>query len=294
MAPAAEPPAPDRAASFEQLAALFSARQRSENTRRAYGADLDRFAHWCQAEGAEPLALGPDELVRYRAACEADGTSPATVARRLAALSSFYALAVEEGSIEGSPLADVVRPVAVPSVTLQLDAVQASALVDASARLNPKTALLVDLLLLDGLKLGEALAADAADVHDTGGGAGALLSVARRGGRRVEIELHEPTVEAAQEYLQGRRDGPLLLSDRAAVGRAAGGDTDDAGRLTRFGADYLLKRASGEAGFAHPVSANVLRRSYVAMAHAAGDSVETIRHNLGHRDPRTTRRHLDR
>lgn len=290
MAPGAEPPAEGGAASFEELAALFAARQRSENTRRAYGADLDRFALWCQAEGTEPLALGPDELARYQAVCEAEGTSPATVARRLAALSSFYALAVEEGSIGGSPLADLVRPMAVPSVTLELDAVQASALVDAGARLNPKTALLVDLLLLDGLKLGEALAADAADVHDTDGADGAILSVARRGGRRAEVELHEPTVEAAHGYLQGRRDGPLFLNDRA----AAGGDTDDAARLTRFGADYLLKRASDEAGFAQPVSANVLRRSYVAMAHAAGDSVDTIRHNLGHRDPRTTRRHLAR
>lgn len=295
MAPGAEPPAEGRAASFTELAALFASRQRSENTRRAYGADLDRFAHWCQAEGTEPLALGPDELARYQAACEAEGTSPSTVARRLAALSSFYTLAVEEGSIGASPLADLVRPVAVPSVTLELDAGQASALVEAGARLNPKTALLVDLLLLDGLKLGEALAADAADVTDTEGGDGATLSVARRGGRRAEIELHEPTVEAAQEYLQGRRDGPLFLNDRAATNRGAGGgDADDAGRLTRFGADYLLKRASDEAGFAQPVSANVLRRSYVAMAHAAGDSVETIRHNLGHRDPRTTRRHLAR
>lgn len=290
--PAAEPPAEGRAASFEELAALFASRQRSENTRRAYGADLDRFVHWCLAEGAQPLALGPNEVARYQAVCEAEGTSPATVARRLAALSSFYALAVEEGSIGESPLADLVRPVAVPSVTPELDAAQASALVSAGARLNPKTALLVDLLLLDGLKLGEALAADAADVTDTHGGDGATLSVARRGGRRAEIELHEPTVEAAHGYLQGRRDGPLLLNDRAATGRAAVGD--DAGRLTRFGADYLLKRASDEAGLAQPVSANVLRRSYVAMSHAAGDSVETIRHNLGHRDLRTTRRHLAR
>jgi len=290
MAPGAEPPAEGRAASFDELAALFASRQRSENTRLAYGADLDRFAQWCQAEGTQPLALGPDQMARYQAVCEAEGTSPATVARRLAALSSFYALAVEEGSIGESPLVDLVRPVAVPSVTLELDAAQASALVEAGARLNPKTALLVDLLLLDGLKLGEALAADAADVTDTHGGDGATLSVARRGGRRAAVELHEPTVEAAHGYLQGRREGPLFLSDRA----AAAGEATDAGRLTRFGADYLLKRASDEAGFAQPVSANVLRRSYVAMAHAAGDSVETIQHNLGHQDSRTTRRHLAR
>ncbi|MDH4077128.1 MAG: site-specific integrase [Acidimicrobiia bacterium] len=75
MAPVAEPPAEGRVASFEELAALFASRQRSENTRRAYGADLDRFAQWCQAEGTQPLALGPAEVARYQAVCEAEGTT---------------------------------------------------------------------------------------------------------------------------------------------------------------------------------------------------------------------------
>lgn len=264
----------NRAASFTELVALFASRQRSRNTRLAYTADVERFAQWCDAEGTEPLAIGPADLDRYRELCQADGTSPATVARRLAALSSFFALAVEEGSVEGSPMADLVRPAAAPSATAELDAGQAAALVEAGERLSPKAALLVDLLLLDGLKLGEALAADAGDLADDG-----ILTVARRRGT-AQIELHGPTMAAAGSYLQGRHDGPLLLGDASAA------------RLTRFGADYLLKRASEEAGLEQPVSANVLRRSYVAMAHANGDSIETIRDHMGHQDARTTRRHL--
>lgn len=293
----------EQAASLAELAALFASRHGNRNTRLAYQSDVDRFIQWCDARGVHPLALGPHDLDTYRVVCQGEGTSPATVARRLAALSSFYTVAVEQGALAESPLASVARPATAPSGTGELDADEAAALVAAGVRCSPKTALLVDLLLLDGVKLGEALAADAADVTigpapdgagvtgsigSTGstGSAAATIMVSRRRGP-AEVSLQGLTAEAAQEYLQGRRQGPLLLSDSAS-GRSGAPPA----RLTRFGADYLLKRASEEAGFDRPVSANVLRRSYVAMAHANGDSVEEIRDHLGHHDTRTTRRHL--
>ena len=91
------------------------------------------------------------------------------------------------------------------------------------------------------------------------------------------------TTNALKSYLDGRTRGPLLLGESPA--RASG-------RLTRFGADYLLKRISAEAGLEQPISANTLRRSYVTRAFAKGASVEAIRDQLGHTDSRTTRRHL--
>ena len=88
----------------------------------------------------------------------------------------------------------------------------------------------------------------------------------------------------SRSYLDGRTRGPLLLGESPA--RAPG-------RLTRFGADYLLKRISAEAGLERPISANTLRRSYVSSAYAKGASVKAIRDQLGHTDSRTTRRHLN-
>ena len=63
-------------------------------------------------------------------------------------------------------------------------------------------------------------------------------------------------------------------------------------RLTRFGADHLLKQAAAEAGIPRPVSANVLRRTHVTTAQRAGVPIEEIRQSMGHRDVRTTRRYL--
>jgi integrase len=63
-------------------------------------------------------------------------------------------------------------------------------------------------------------------------------------------------------------------------------------RLTRFGADHLLKQAAAAAGIKRPVSANVLRRTHVTAAQRAGVPIEEIRQHMGHRDVRTTRRYL--
>lgn len=264
---------------FDELGAAFAGRQRSRNTQTAYQADLDGFGDWCDAHDADPVAATAEQVADYRTACEADGASPATIARRLSTLSSFFAYAVNVGSIDSSPVAHTARPQPGASATTELTAAQIAAVLAASSELGGKTEVLVDLLLRDGVKLGEALAADADDLSD----AGHHLSVDRRRGT-ADITLHDATTLAIHAYLQGRQHGPLLLG--GAPGRA---DT----RLTRFGADYLLKRVGDLAGLDDGLSANMLRRSYVTNAVANGDSIETIRDHLGHQDSRTTRRHID-
>ena len=134
-------------------------------------------------------------------------------------------------------------------------------------------------MLFDGLKLAEVLAADAEDVSVTP--QGAELALERRD--PLDLLLDARTATALVSYLDGRTEGPLLLGESP---------TRLPGRLTRFGADYMLKRLSADAGLDQAVSANTLRRSYVANAFAGGASVESIRDQLGHVDVRTTRRHL--
>ena len=64
-------------------------------------------------------------------------------------------------------------------------------------------------------------------------------------------------------------------------------------RLTRFGADHLIKQAATAARIERPVSANVLRRTHVATAERAGVPIDDIRHTMGHIDVRTTRRYME-
>jgi integrase/recombinase XerD len=220
-------------------------------------------------------------VARYRTACELAGASPATVARRLSAITSFGAFAATNGAEPAlTSELEVARPtVESESTAERLSDADAEALLAAADRIGRRSAVVIRLLMLDGLKVGEVIRADASDVRSRppritlhGDSASARI-----------IDLHPASALAMRKYLGRRSEGPLVLSERR--GR-------EPGRLTRFGLDYLVKQVARAAGLGQPVSGNTLRRRYVMAAHAAGADLDTIRSNAGHADRRTTRRYL--
>ncbi len=264
-----------RRSTIEVLRAEWLATQRSENTRAAYTADLDRFLAWCRDQQIDPLTADVGSLRRYRNAVERTGVSAATTARRLSAVASFGVYATASGE---AAFSDIARPaVGSKSATEVLDDEEAAALLEAADGIARRSAVLVRLLMLDGLKVGEVAAADANDV--SGRPPAMALTVGKR-----EIPLHPDTATVVHAYLARRRSGPLLLSQ----GRARRSD-----RLSRFGIDYVIKEVARVAGVTGPVSGNTLRRRYIVAAHASGDSIEDIQRQAGHVDVRTTRRYLD-
>jgi site-specific recombinase XerD len=249
---------------------------RSVNTRAAYASDLRRFIAWCAEHDLDPLRIDARQLRRYRASIERSGVSSSTTARRLSVVTSFGAYATARGAAHG--FAEVARPQVTPARAVStLGDADAAALLRAADGLDARAGILIRLLMLDGLKVGEATASDAADV--SGRPPTLVLALDQR-----SVRLHPATSALLHAYLGRRRSGPLLLSE----GRARRSD-----RLSRFGVDYLVKEAATAAGLTGPVSGNTLRRRYVVAAYADGVPLEAIRLGAGHADVRTTRRYLE-
>ena len=263
---------------LQAVVVAWLARYESAHTRAAYGADLDHFREWARAEHLNLFALGEDDVRRYRAVCEAEGTGPSVVARRLSAIASFGAFSHERGAGLAAPR--IERPaLPVTSTTMSLSDDDATALLAAADQMNQRSAALVRLLMLDGLKVGEAVMADVGDIR----GKPPRVTLALRGGMPRVIELHPDTTDVLAAYLGRRRRGPLLLSEHRAR------NTEP---LTRFGVDYIVKQAADTAGITGPVSANTLRRRFVMNASNYGQDLDGIRAKAGHSDARTTRRYL--
>jgi integrase/recombinase XerD len=257
------------------LLASWLAGYASPNTRAAYAADLRHFTAWCTDCRLDPLATDADDVAGYRRACEQAGARSPTVARRLSAITSFRSFASTTGAAD--PYAPVARPeVAAPRDRAALADAEIASLLRSADAVADRSGVLLRLLVLDGLRVGEAARADAADLS------GRPPSVALRVSGR-SIVLHPETATALAAYLGRRRSGPLLC------GEVRGREGD---RLTRFGVDYLVRQVAQLAGLDGRVTANALRRRYVVQSYAAGDGVDAIRDHLGHRDARTTRRHL--
>jgi site-specific recombinase XerD len=268
----------------DQVTAAWLATYRSDNTRAAYGADLRSFLSWCAGEARAPFGVAGSAIDDYRAERQASGVSKATIARQLSALRAFYRTAEEMGALAESPFEPRPLAIAAESTTAVIDDDEIERL-RAIVASDPRLAVLVELLLSEGLRLSEALGLDHDDVS---GPARSKRIRLIRHGRATTITLGEVASRAVGK-LQSKssRGGPLLRTRSAQ-------SPDAEERLTRFGADYLIKQAAQSAGIARTVSANVLRRTHAARADHAGTHIDEIRRRMGHRDVRTTRRYVSR
>jgi integrase len=210
------------------------------------------------------------------------GAATATVVRKLAAISSFYSWLVGEGVIASSPVTHVRRPkVSDESPTLGPDRDEARALLAAAHDLGSKYEALVSLLLLNGLRVSEALNANVEDLDIERGHR--VLRITRKGGRRAVVPLAPRTTAALEAHLGERESGPIFVGEQRGRG--------EIGRLTSAGAAYMIRRVAKQAGITKKLSPHSLRHGFVTLSLEAGATLTDVQDAAGHADPRTTRRY---
>ncbi|MCB2190545.1 MAG: tyrosine-type recombinase/integrase [Deltaproteobacteria bacterium] len=101
--------AQDISNSFEkelEQAKYFFNQQHAPSTLRAYRSDWAIFERWCHARGIQPLPAAPEAVAVFLGSQAADGSKPATLTRRVAAIRYFHIMA----GITDSPTAsEIVR-----------------------------------------------------------------------------------------------------------------------------------------------------------------------------------------
>jgi site-specific recombinase XerC len=196
--------------------------RRSENTRNAYARDIGitpqqrpgrapSWLAWCQQQQVHPVTgVTALHVARYSRQLDSTGLSPASAARKLAAISSWYAWLVRRAHISASPAAGITRPRpgphTPPAPALTRD--QALALIHAAdtepGPQRARTAALIAVLLLTAVRLSEVTGADVADLGTSGGRR--MLWVTRANGRRQGLPLPGAAASRIDVYLAGRAD----------------------------------------------------------------------------------------
>ncbi|MFI5009225.1 MAG: tyrosine recombinase XerC [Solirubrobacterales bacterium] len=269
-------------AALELLESDLRRRDAAEKTHRAYRVDIGQFARWAASQGLAPEAVGPRTVRRYVARLSEGGASPATSARKLAALRALFRSQREHGLIAQSP-ADLVstprRPSHLPSV---LKAREVAGLLDsipASTALELRDRALFELAYACGLRAEELVSLTLADVdHD-----GEQLRVEGKGRKTRFQPVGEVALGALALYLERGR-GALLGGDgeRALFLSKSGrplGTGDVRRRLRVWGA---------RAGLPAGVSPHTLRHSFATHLLDGGADLRTIQELLGHASLSTT------
>lgn len=262
----------------------------SENTRKAYRRDLSELFSFFDAQNFDALTAQRHHIDTWRTTLTG---APSTVARRLAAVSSFYSYAAHDaGAIATNPVQRVSRPKvdADHSATQGLTKEQARALLDVARHDGARSFALVSLLLLTGIRLSEALSARLSNLqHDTGH---RVLIVTRKGGKRAKIVLPAQVVDALSSYLGAP------AAEGTEITRVDAASTDPHLFTTATGKRWMsseafrtVQRLAGLAGIAGHVSPHSLRHTHATMALDAGVTLRDLQDSMGHADPRTTRRY---
>src|SRR5581483_1487665 len=136
--------------------ALASARL-APRTVEAYRRDLADFAAWLDGSPADASA---DEVAGYVAHLRAQGRAATTVARRVAALRSFYRHQLLLGARADNPAAELELPRRRRALPTTLSPGEVERLIDAAAGTTPRSLrdrALVELLYGAGLRVSEAV-----------------------------------------------------------------------------------------------------------------------------------------
>jgi site-specific recombinase XerD len=257
-------------------------RDAAPKTHRAYRVDIDQFARWAAAQGLAPAAIDPKTVRRYVARLSEGNSSPATSARKLAALRALFRSQREHGLIEQSP-ADLVstprQPSHLPSVLKAREVASLLEGIPASTALELRDRALFELAYACGLRAEELVSLTLADVdHD-----GEQLRVEGKGRKTRFLPVGEIALSALALYLQ--RGRPALC----------GGDGERALFLSKSGrplgtGDVRRRlRVWGErAGLPSGASPHTLRHSFATHLLDGGADLRTIQELLGHASLSTT------
>ncbi len=269
---------PTRDPELESFLAVSRARL-APRTVESYRRDLEDFARRREA----PIGTATtEEIESYLADLRAAGRSGSTLARRLAALRSFFRHQTLIGAREDNPAAAIAAPRRTRSLPRTLSPGEVERLIEAAAGTTPRAfrdGALVELLYGAGLRVSEAVGLEraAVDLDER------LVRCTGKGGKERVVPIGRRAAEALRRYLArgrpflDRRHRPeLFLNSRG-------------GGLTRAGAFLILRTLAQRAGLepsrVHP---HLLRHSFATHLLDGGADLRSVQEMLGHADLATT------
>jgi integrase/recombinase XerC/integrase/recombinase XerD len=258
-------------------------RAAAERTRRIYGREVAELATWAGAQGLGPADVTYRLLRGHAARLSTAGLAPRTLARKLAAIRSFYRSMVEHGDMAANP-ADLLPapkiPQRLPRTLRQADVTALLDRIPAGTPLELRDRALFELAYASGLRAEELVNLDLNSVDFDA----EQVRVEGKGGKTRFVPAGEPALRALGAYLERGRPAleGLKGSDPALFLSKSGRrlSTSDVRRRLRTWARHAAAQ-----GHVHP---HALRHSFATHLLEGGADLRAIQELLGHASISTT------
>jgi len=264
----------DPLASF--LGSLEVERHASPHTVKSYRADLEDFVRWRRAGSAAQAVQGIEarDVRAFLATLHTRGLDPVSVARKLAAIRSWFRFLRRRGVVAENPAQQIRGPRPARKLVSFLPIDETMAMMDGHA--TARDAAIVELLYASGLRVSELVGLDLRDVDF----AEMTVRVIGKGRKERIVPFGGAAAGALRAYLGPRVPGAgaVFLNRRG-------------GRLTVRSVHTIVRRRARAAGIVRRVSPHTLRHTFATHLLDSGADLRMIQELLGHSRLSTTQRY---
>jgi integrase/recombinase XerC len=266
---------------------LKNRRGLSPNTIFGYESDLVQFQVFLEEElgSSKPSSVDVLAIRSFLAHLHGQGLARASIARKLAALRTFFRFLLREGTIEKNPARLVSTPRLDRKLPLRIEEGEVESLLEAPDTATPlgrRDRAMLELLYGAGLRVGELVALDLStcDLESR------LVRVWGKGGKERIVPFGEPAEEALRSHLPDRR---------ALVALGEGTDAlflnHRGGRITARSVRRLMEGYLKLTALRSGLSPHSLRHAFATHLLEHGCDLRAIQELLGHQSLSTTQKY---
>ncbi len=256
----------------------------TENTTVAYRNDLMQFLAFISRRVQNWDQVTEEMLQEYVHLLGQRRYATSTVARKVAAVKSFFHFMLNKGLLEDDPTATLDSPRVEKRLPKVLSPQEVEELLDAPTRFADGLKALRDkafleLLYASGMRVSELVSLDTEDVSLE---EGTVRCKGRRDKERI-LTLPPRAIDALRSYLERGRPGLLREEDERALFLNHRGR-----RLTRQGLWLIIKGYVKAVGLGTDVTPHTLRHSFATHLLNGGIDLHRVQRLLGHANISTT------
>jgi len=260
----------------------------SRNTRAAYQNDLSQlYDHLDSGVTSGPKAWGAvtrQHLADYAVGLRDRDYAPTTVARKIAAVKSFFGFLSDEGHIKDDPTEELASPKVGRPLPKYLSFDDVKLLLAQPERKgngpeNKRDKALLQMAFATGMRVTELVSLNVGDVNLESNTARCI----GKGSKERLIPVHAAASGAVAEYVNHGRPSLVRRVTEKALFLNRRGD-----RLTRQGFWLILKNYARTAGIPSEITPHILRHSFATHLLRGGAPLRNVQELLGHANISTT------
>ena len=249
----------------------------SNNTVKAYEADISSFFQWLDNEDLKYKNLQEDHINKYISFLFQRKMRSSSVNRKISSIKSFYIFLVKRNFVKNSPLNDLVTPKQEKYLPESMSEAEVDKLLnspDVTNKIENRDKAMIEMLYATGMRISELVNLKMTDVDMKR----CVVKVFGKGSKERLVPFGETALDSLKSYLNDREQSSskeIFLSNRGK-------------KMTRVAFWQRVKIYLIRENLKNSISPHTLRHAFATHLLNRGADLRSVQLLLGHSDLSTT------